>query len=65
MINFNFNLTDEDAEMLFDCIQSEIVRLLEGSYLHSEDSEEYKIAIRAQINRLNNLKEKLSNSKIK
>ena len=62
MINFNFDLSDEDAELLFDCVQSRIVHLKESIY-SSDYSEVEKKAIEMHICHLNDLKGRMVNSR--
>ncbi len=63
MINFNFTLSDEDAEMLFDCVQSEIIRIREHLY-SSQISDFEKSHLKSHIDCLNSLKEKMHNCRV-
>ena len=70
MIQFDFILTEEDAELLFDCIQQEIANLKQSmvSIASTENSimfnERAKYAIEQHIARLERIKEHMYNKRV-
>ena len=69
MIHFDFMLDAEDAELLFDCVQQEIINLKAACLNFSSEElgkldDGVKFAIDQHIARLERMKEKMHNRKI-
>lgn len=70
MIHFDFMLTEEDAELLFDCVQQQIANLKESclQYMNTNNignlNYNIKYAIDSHIKRLEYIKEKMHNKKV-
>lgn len=63
MVQFNFKLSDQDAENLFDIIQSEYCRMLENS-IHEQDVPK-AVWYRKHARYIQELKAKLKNRRVK
>lgn len=69
MIHFDFMIDDEDAELLFDCVQQEINKLKAACLNMSSEElgkldDRVKFAIEQHIARLERIKEKMHNKKV-
>lgn len=62
MIHFDFIVEDEDAEAIFDCINSEVKRCNRRKLLSSTTRPEFKWLGR-HVDYLNSLKEKMANKR--